>query len=361
MFPAGASETTGSTAASKSTGSAAWLNSNTPLVEQWAKGRDSSGYYWDDATQQYVVRMTGEQRNKTATALTASRLSAPVRVETAAASKEAIDETAALVEGRDWYPGGKKANLGFYYDPVKDVTVVQTDAPASAVDALKQTARTPIEVEYTKVGQQSQHADAAPHFGAASIRNQRTGGVCTSGFAMEDNQSGIRYMITAGHCGQRGDDFRSGPNYYGWIANKANFPTYDLAALRCLCPDFLPRIYVGENATIPVREQLAATVGMRDVIVSGEDSGVSGARTIVSTNATLCVNNNCTYHLISTRGGRGGPGDSGAPMFLYGYGGGASGLGVVIGGNIVPQPVTTTYAESLSSVSQAFRLSLLMS
>jgi hypothetical protein len=355
-LPAGASEATESTAAAESIGSAAWLNSATPRIEQWTKSQDGLGYYWDQAARQYVVRVTGDRRSRAAAVLTASSVSAPVRLEDATASKEAVDQTLSLVEGRAWYPGGQKSGLGVYYDPIKDVTVVETDAPTGAVDTLKRSVRTPIEVQHAELDLKSRHSDGAPHSGGADIDNERTNQLCTSGYTMQDLR-GIRYQLTAGHCGEPSDQFYSGRNYYGWIANKAPFPTYDLAALRCLCPDYQPRIYVTEDATLPVKDTLVPTVGMQDVIISGAGSGTSGARQVTSTDATLCARGVCVHHLISTSGGHVAPGDSGAPMYKF-LEGGVWALGIVIGGDGNANPVST-FAESMTSVHQAFGIYLL--
>lgn len=357
MFPAGASEAPDSVAAPatpEATGSAKWFNSNVPLVEQWAKGQGGSGYYWDEATKQFVVRVTGEQRSKAKAALTASRMSTTVRLETAVASKEAVDETLALVEGRDWYPGGKTSNISFYYDPFKDVTAVQTDAPASAVDTLKRTARTPILVEHGAPEQTSRFNDAPPHFGAAKIVNERAGNSCTAGFSMIDTNNGNIYMVTAGHCGERSDEFYSGQYKYGRIVNKASYPATDAAALACDCPDYQRKFYIDTNATITPDGSITPVAGRENLFTSGAESNSTTGRKITSINATSCTTGGaCTRDLIATEGGpRIYVGDSGAPM--YEINNGVWLYGIVV--SHAQSSASKVFATKVSTLERVFNL-----
>lgn len=49
---------------------------------------------------------------------------------------------------------------------------------------------------------------------------------------MKGKSTGTYYSVTAGHCGDNGDDFDSGSHYYGEMAGKADWPDYDMARLK---------------------------------------------------------------------------------------------------------------------------------
>ena len=289
--------------ASEPQASPAWFDRNTPLIEQLTKSQDSSGYYWDETAKQFVIRVSSSHQTRTAQALKAAKMSAPVRLEHAAASQEAVDGTLALIESRRWLPTGRKFDLAFYYDAVKDVTVVQTNAPASATEALKRAAQTPLEVQHTKLEQQSRSADPSPHFGGAKITNLFTSDSCTSGFAVVDGL-GHRYMITAGHCGEHSDPFSSSQYDFGWITNKAPYPTFDLAALTCTCGGYVAQVYITDTSSATVHGATAATVGATGFYTSGQTTKTQGGRRIISTNATFCREGGCTHQMMASSAGR---------------------------------------------------------
>ncbi|HYN96146.1 MAG TPA: hypothetical protein VES42_20060 [Pilimelia sp.] len=107
----------------------------------------------------------------------------------------------------------------------RGVQVGVRGSAASSRDRLAAVAQVPLEVAGGEQIQPlySRVDDVPPFWGGARIVNARTGGQCSTGFAIANRSTGARSMLTAGHCGENGDRFDTGTRRYvvGYGTDKA--------------------------------------------------------------------------------------------------------------------------------------------
>jgi hypothetical protein len=85
--------------------------------------------------------------------------------------------------------------------------------------------------------------DWSPWIGGARLWNQSAGAICTTGFGVRDGQ-GRPYILTAGHCGQPGQQFADGTGEY--IGNMgAKHADHDIALIPTNNVEAL--LYVGDG------------------------------------------------------------------------------------------------------------------
>ncbi|GGK11676.1 hypothetical protein GCM10010124_00380 [Pilimelia terevasa] len=161
--------------------------------------------------------------------------------------------------------------------------------------------------------------DTAPFWGGARMRNASTGGGCSTGFGIRSNATGATSILTAGHCGNNGQQIRTGTN-----ANLIGTVTDDRATEDTLR---LPtsaggRIYdggvgVGEFSK-PVTGYHYSYAGQW-VCTSGSYSGARCDIRVVNTNNWIWVGTGWfapmtrAEHVLGQSAG--GNGDSGGPIF----------------------------------------------
>jgi hypothetical protein len=225
--------------------------------------------------------------------------------------------------------------MAFHFDAAQDAVVVSGNLPPAVAERAKGIGNVVLRMDpdarssrTSEEGAQAGHDrynDAGPwHYGAASIANQTTSAKCTSGFTMQGPPPDYApYTVTAGHCGNKGNSFKSGNNWYGTITRKASFPTWDAAMLQCCGDQYGKHIWTSPTST---RSQITSWT---PAVGRPAPSGlcVSGATTIwekcdgniTSTNATFCDSGSCTPGVLEFRKNDGSQmtaiGDSGGPIY----------------------------------------------
>ncbi|XVX20445.1 hypothetical protein ACQP1U_00785 [Actinomycetota bacterium] len=209
---------------------------------------------------------------------------------------------------------------GFYYDPASDSVRVDGSVDRARLPK-RDLASGAVRVNPSTGGARvalSRYADDAPHRGGAAIF---TGNVrCTSGITVKQ-ANGTLAMVTAGHCGGVGTQWRSGSTErvkadFGSITRRATFPRTDLALLTG--GKYQPRTWLGGQTGFNAAAGAAYT--LRPGVyycTSGSTTFEACGKTVVSMNATFCDASGCTYGLVTLKGGRAvQPGDSGGPVVL---------------------------------------------
>ena len=124
-----------------------------------------------------------------------SNLGIPVRVETQSVDSFTLKQLTADLEALH---GKADGDFGFGYEPASGKMVVQSSAPEGDFATLEKAYPGLVTYRPGSWGRAADWTnDAQPHWGGAWL--QGGGFNCTSGYAIEDN-SGHRYMMTAGHC-----------------------------------------------------------------------------------------------------------------------------------------------------------------
>jgi hypothetical protein len=241
--------------------------------------------------------------------------------------------------------------MSFHFDAAQDAVVVTGNLPPAVAQRAKSIGNIVLQLDpnatssrTSEEGAQAGHDrynDAGPwHYGAASITNQTDTSKCTSGFTMQGPPPDYApYTVTAGHCGDNGNSFKSGDNWYGTITHKLTYPTWDAAQIKCCGDQYGKHIWTSPTST---RVQFTA---YNPAVGRPAPSGlcVSGATTIwekcdatiTSTNATFCDGDgDCTAGLIQyTKAGTQltATGDSGGPIYSLTPQGEAQIHGITVG------------------------------
>ncbi|MFI7452880.1 hypothetical protein ACIBQX_35725 [Nonomuraea sp. NPDC049714] len=169
--------------------------------------------------------------------------------------------------------------------------------------------------------------DTMDFWGGGRIINKTAGSGCSAGFAV----AGGAGMLTAGHCGQRGNEFTNGDLSvtFGWARNKHT--AHDLLLIPTNAEG---RIYFGDADAIKSVEMSKAVVGWdwawpgELVCQSGATSGtVCGTRNTDTYAMSYCPSNipglclsdmilgENIANVVASR-----PGDSGGPVFTFASG-----------------------------------------
>jgi len=187
----------------------------------------------------------------------------------------------------------------------------------------------PVETQTTGAAKPAQQRDGAgPTFGGAAMVRVGAGNGCSTAFAVGPrNDINIRGMLTAGHCGEIGDNFQAGFPFtnYPKSSNRGVMTVkkapHDAAVLREGASQVYPYVFFGGTITdqvVPVNGAAYAALNST-VYNSGALSGVSTG-TVVQNNVTTCVSLIECYsdqvRLNSTT--------AGSPLYGNGDSGGAS-------------------------------------
>ncbi len=270
-----------------------------------------------------TVWFKGEPSPSVARALRAARQDAPVAVEHAPHSiaelEAASDEMVRWLKAHPDSPlhTVEIANAGRGLVLAADAPLDLTDLPS--VDVPVDLANRPRILPTS-----GRLADVAPFWGGGRINNGDNNAICTSGFAVA--AGGVRYMLTAGHCGRPGGSWQTGNDALtiGWAT--LEHVNHDLLLIPA---NVGGRIYDGG---IGVGEFSKQVVGWgwaapgEYVCHSGSVSGATcGIRnTTGSFTATTCGNDaygnyECYGDLVLAEKVDGAtaarPGDSGGPVF----------------------------------------------
>jgi streptogrisin D len=224
------------------------------------------------------------------------------------------------VTGRGWHPDAPRTSLTASLDAATEkirVTIDPDGLSPAVLEALAGIDRDVLAVEVGQVGRASRLNDASPHKGGARVINQRTGGICTSGFHVR-RSDGVNAATTASHCGLAGDYFYSGPYAYGRATTRTGYPTWDVMLL--INGIYTPTIYTDgpdESRTVRTVAGAADPVVGQLVCVSGQTTRAHCRNVVQRLDATFCVRDECTYLLMQTYRPGWVPtgGDSGAPVY----------------------------------------------
>ena len=206
----------------------------------------------------------------------------------------------------------------------------------------------------------SQGVDLPPHFASAGIKRSLGSGVyalCTSGFTTMD-KSGIRKMLTAGHCGSGNFTSVGGSSYFGTtevIRNPLTDPDhFDFQYFGAGTYD--PRNYRSNGATISAFNQtwqnstLSSNVngtGLPGTSITVHGAHYGSFAYSITSETTACYNFNFSGTISpicglarATRLGAcpNGVGDSGAAVTATAYGGANSAVGIQNGISAVTLP-----------------------
>lgn len=287
-----------------------------------------------------------------------------VAVRRSAWTKAEIDT--AQVQVADLYKAhaAESKGMSFYYDAAEDAVVVHGDLSPSLTAQMQHIRGVRVHSDPSGRGARDdcqRYADCGPnawHFGSSSITNNYTG--CTSGFNMSAAAGmGSTYTVTAGHCGNYGEQFYSGDQFFGYVLDKPSYPNFDFEQIGG--QNYGKQIW---QQTYNTRNQISGwTPGtgfpaQSGVCVSGQTSYWEECfATVSSTDATLCVQAGCTPGLLQYEQSNGSrmtqPGDSGAPIYSLDGSGNAQIHGIHIG-TYEDSTWTWHYAEGFNTINNYY-------
>ncbi|MET0417705.1 MAG: hypothetical protein ABW022_16965, partial [Actinoplanes sp.] len=272
------------------------------------------GFYYDHATSEFVVVMPrGHGMPNLAVARGA------VRVEGSSLSAETVDAVTAAIKARTFHPTAHKYNYGSYVDLVDDVIVLGTNAPAAVLDPLVARFGKAITVRSDGQSGRLRKIDPLPHWGGAGIKDSIA--TCTSGFAVQN--SGVRYMVTAGHCFPQGASVSSSIGGQAWGTNflHKTFPNPDLAIIGGT--SYQGAMYVGGADSLAGSTIVSfgdPVPDYPDYCIGGQTSGERCGHQVAFFGGVLCDSLGCTTDLVVSNGPQMGQGDSGGPVYVYSVG-----------------------------------------
>ncbi|MET7280516.1 hypothetical protein ABZS29_19925 [Kribbella sp. NPDC005582] len=178
-------------------------------------------------------------------ATTAKR--APVRIASAVHSKAELDRAARSIAA--WQQQHPDHGIDVVKNPGDGSGLVLGVRPTRRAanelgSTLQRRTGVPVRVVAEEPLQPASRADDwSPWIGGARLWNQSAGAICTTGFGVKDAQ-GRPYILTAGHCGQPGQQFADGQGEY--IGNMgAKHADHDVALIPTNAVDF--QLYVGNS------------------------------------------------------------------------------------------------------------------
>lgn len=288
-------------------------------LQDLAIAKGALGIYKDETG--YVVVRPASRGDLTRSALSIPGLS--VRVEVVSTEVETVDRLIADLEALN---PKITESYGFGFDPQSGKVLVQAEAPKSAFASVEKAYPGLIDYHAGKWDLTSWDNDGQPHWGGAWV--QGGGFVCTSGFAIADN-NGHRYMATAGHC------FANGVSTNMGTASRPSdgYPLYDFEFLTG--HSVSGKIYDTSTHGRAVKNAINPGIGSQ-YCTSGRTSGFQCDWTVRKVNQTMCYGpNGACYHslaafnrpsLVPVQ-----PGDSGGPLW-YKYSDGTAGVRGVVSG-----------------------------
>jgi hypothetical protein len=264
-----------------------------------------------------------------------------------------------IIERADFHPRAKQASL-HHYLAVEDSRFIVyidpqfTDVGAALQDQLGDVVRT----KYQLVGQHGRFDDGQPHYGAAAITSNSS---CTSGFVV--NGPSGRGAVTAGHCASAvGEVFTSGPYFYGEAGRfPADQAAWDMLYIAPAGQTFSARIHSDPccPVTRPVTQKAPPAVGQL-VCISGRNYLAKCSVEIYALRPSMTIDGQTRRNVWAGRRpgvNIGGPGDSGAPLYIPVGSGNAAVVGIHIAG-FLSAPFDETYFHSVTDVEQQLGVSV---
>lgn len=248
---------------------------------------------------------------------------------------------------------GTRYTFASYVDSATGRIVLETDAPPrivtpltdlSGAEAAQSQAAGRLQLRpATTTDTFSRRDDTPPFWGGGGIAAE--GFLCSSGYAVQ--RSGIRYMVTAGHCFNNGANVvtESGANTYGNVSDRRLPPVSGDAADMELIggQSYDGRVFTGDvnsSTSIPVASAGQASVGFNNYCHSGRTTGEQCGHTATSVTAQVCTSTGCKSPVIAYTGGtvqQGG--DSGGAFYVK------NDSGAHIRGHVIAGNSTTGYIE----------------
>ncbi|MFJ9565092.1 hypothetical protein ACIRQQ_34285 [Streptomyces fuscichromogenes] len=256
-------------------------------------------------------------------------------VRTSRFTKDKLDQVQKAVTARKWSAEARTYGVSVAYDGQTDQVEVDTDAPASAQEALRKAYPGEVEVHSARLEPTSDRFDdATPFYGADALTGYNA--TCTAGFSVK-TPNNVVYMVTAAHC-------------YGWNVNIYNRKLNDTAGA------YFGKVYF-RDTTHDAELIGGSTYGYwlqtggyasstSQMFVHGKDSVVQGKQVCLSGSLTfnhcghpisqtsismcyasiqICIQNGAGFHF--DRGGTNAPffnngtwaqpGDSGGPVYTH--------------------------------------------
>jgi hypothetical protein len=274
------------------------------------------GVYFDTVNDEYAVVLSSTLARATTSQF--NDLGLGVRMETLDVDAGMIDRvTSALTALHRKVPSSR---YSFALDLRTGFVDVTSEAPRETFADVEaafpgRIAFTPGVIESTAEGSWSN--DIPPHWGGAWIQpnSGQPGLLCTSGWAMK-TASGVRRMVTAGHCFPNGAGTNMGTAGRGSDA----YPGIDVA--RVSGKTYQGYIYAdGANGERRVNDGNNPVLGS-SYCITGRSSGFKCGFVAQQSGITACYNpEGCTYNLYGARTSDNRvfqKGDSGGPFFIKG-------------------------------------------
>jgi hypothetical protein len=245
----------------------------------------------------------------------------PVRIRTVAHSERQLEQVGDTLTKQ--LPSLRKQNIqpvewGPDYDSNKVLVKLRHYTPAAAAALTAKYGSDMVTVSTTSVqasASSSRTNDTSPWHGALKIINKTNNGSCTTGFNVV-NANGVRYLVTASHCGSKGDSFK---NSNGKTVGKITYwnKSIDSALIRAngnnsvwADPNKSTRL-VRTSATSDVLGQIVVTDGATDREVMAVE--------VTAVNQTVSYSGYTVKHLVRGAQTSGvhafSAGDSGGPVY----------------------------------------------
>jgi hypothetical protein len=279
-------------------------------LQELADAQGALGVYKDD-TGWVVARPSSGGAGVTSGRF--SGLGIPVRVQDQGTDVATVRKLNTELEALH---GTASGDFGFGYEPESGKMVVQSSAPERDFAALEKAYPGLIAFRSGTWGTTADWTnDAQPHWGGAYL--QGGGWACTSGYAITDN-SGHRYMVTAGHCFTNGTVTNMGTAVRPSQGDP--WPYWDAELIRG--HSYAGYIYDSCCSGRKVKNAGNPGVGSSYCTV-GRNSGFKCGWTARVVNKTICFNDqpSCFHDLVGFTNSHGDivqSGDSGGP-FHYRY------------------------------------------
>jgi hypothetical protein len=250
---------------------------------------------------------------------------------------------------------GTKYTWGSFANPVTGKVVVETDAPSEVVSSLVSTFGGMVELRKTTISDNfSRRSDTPPFWGGAGVTHLPGTFWCSTGYAVQ-NGSGVRSMVTAGHCFANGTTVFSenGGLVMGTVSGNG-LPSQDMELIGG--QSYAGRHYTGgvdsstSNAVVGAGDSFP---GFADYCHSGRTTGENCGHTSLSNDALVCTSSGCKSPVTSFNGGvspQGG--DSGSPFYVK------SGTDSWIRGHVIAGDGVTSYAEKWSRVAARYGVAI---
>ena len=288
-------------------------------VAELARVRSALGVYWDKSRSEFVVVIPASGPGSRLSEADFSSLNVRVLLHSRNITQAAIDLIKQRISQRSWHLEAKKYAYGFFYDIVRGVVHLGTDAPPAVVAPLIQEFPNLIDYQQGVTGLQTRQADSPPFWGGAVIRDGPNLKRCTSGFVVQD-PSATRFMMTAAHCFSLNTSVfnGTGTNTVGQVTRRGPYPTWDVELISG--GSYGSFIYRGSTtgSSSHVAGAGAGIVGIQGYCVSGAAGGEHCNQTLNSDSGSFCgTDGYCHYSLYAySGGGRTVTGDSGAPFYF---------------------------------------------